>query len=244
MCFGYAAMQGKIFCEPQIGDKRKKTEGVLSMTKSNLSLADKAYEVLEEMIVTLKLPPGKVFSESEISDAIEIGRTPMREALQRLAADRLVTTIPRKGVMVTDVNIAEHLALLETRRVLERLLATKAARRSRPEHSEELRNCASAMQKAAEEVRISDFMRLDREFDDIIARAARNVFAAKAAEPLRAHCRRFWYLYQANRDLTRSAGVHVDLMMAIADKNEEKAGACSDLLMDYLDEFTRSALDL
>ena len=214
------------------------------MTKSNLSLAEKAYELLEEMIVTLQLPPGKVFSESEISQSIDIGRTPMREALQRLASDRLVTTIPRKGVMVTDVNISEHLALLETRRVLERLLASKAARRARPEHCDELRECASAMKAAADEERISDFMRLDREFDDIIARSARNIYAAKAAEPLRAHCRRFWYLYQANRDLRRSAGVHVDLMMAIAEKDEERAAACSDLLMDYLDDFTRSALDL
>jgi len=217
------------------------------MNSEHISLAEKAYILLEEMIVTLKLPPGKVFSEADLSKAINIGRTPMRESLQRLAVDRLVTTIPRKGVMVTDVNITEHLALLETRRVLERLIASKAARRAHTDHREALRNCGSAMMEAAMEGDASSFMKLDREFDQILRVASRNAFAAQATEPLRAHCRRFWYVYRDNGnngDLKESAQAHVDLMNAVADRDEERAAACSDKLMDYLEQFTRAALDL
>ena len=86
------------------------------MSKPSMSLAEKAYDRVEEMIVTLELEPGSVFSEVELSKRIEIGRTPLREALQRLSADRLVKTMPRRGMVVTEINIREQLALLETRR--------------------------------------------------------------------------------------------------------------------------------
>lgn len=208
------------------------------------SLAEQAYDRLEALIVTLELKPGRVYSETELGAAIDIGRTPMREALQRLAIERLVTTIPRKGVMITDVNISEHLSLLETRRALDRLIAMKAARRANPDHREELRQCSDAIRTAAEEGDVADFMRLDRQFDAILSEASRNNFAVRAVEPLHAHCRRFWYMYQGNRDLRESAGLHGELMTAVADKDEASAGVASDQLMDYLDAFTRSALDL
>ncbi len=216
------------------------------MDKENISLAEKAYILLEEMIVTLKLPPGRVFSEADLSKAINIGRTPMRESLQRLAVDRLVTTIPRKGVMVTDVNISEHIALLDTRRVLERLIAARAAKRSTPEHRDALRECGAAMMAAAADGDATEFMKRDREFDQILREASRNAFAARATEPLRAHCRRFWYVYRnngSNGDLKESAQAHVDLMNAVAEKNVKEAEACSDRLMDYLDNFTKAVLD-
>ena len=94
------------------------------------SLADQAYNLVERMIVTLELIPGAVFSESELSEQIGIGRTPLREALQRLASDRLVVALPRRGMMVTDIHVTEYLALLDTRRVLDRLIVVRACRRS------------------------------------------------------------------------------------------------------------------
>ena len=61
------------------------------------SLTDRAYAELEEMIVTLKLAPGAAVSEAELSSHLGIGRTPIREALQRLARERLVVILPRRG---------------------------------------------------------------------------------------------------------------------------------------------------
>ena len=82
-------------------------------------LADKAYRLLEELIVTLTLPPGSILSEPELSEKLAIGRTPIREALQRLAADSLVLIQPRRAIIVSDVHVSEHLVVLETRRILE-----------------------------------------------------------------------------------------------------------------------------
>ena len=65
------------------------------------SLTDRAYADLEEMIVTLKLAPGSAVSEQELANYLGIGRTPIREALQRLARERLVSILPRRGIIVS-----------------------------------------------------------------------------------------------------------------------------------------------
>lgn len=216
----------------------------LTPVKRELSLAEKAYLIVEEMIVTLKLNPGMVFSEAELSRSIEIGRTPLREALQRLSNERLVSTLPRRGMIVSEINIKEQLTLLETRRVLERLIASSAARRASSQERELLRECALIMEKAAREKNTEKFMQHDREFDQITARASHNPFASNATAPLRTHCRRFWYFYQDGGDLTESAQLHSNIMESIAEGDEEKSAATVDELIDYLDNFTRAALDL
>lgn len=214
------------------------------MNSKTETLADRAYMRLEEMIVTLELSPGQVISESELSRQVEIGRTPLREALQRLAEDRLVKILPRKGVLITEIDLRDHLALLETRRVLDRLVATRAARRAEAGERKALNTCASAMHEAADADELHAFMRLDRQFDEIMTTAAQNPFAAEALAPLHAHCRRFWYKFKANGDLKRSAQLHEQLMRSIADKNEQDASDASDALTDYLVHFTHATLDL
>ena len=212
--------------------------------RGRMSLADEAFLRLEEMIVTLELQPGGVFSEADLSGKIRIGRTPLREALQRLQAQRLVTTLPRRGVVVSDINIVDYLALLETRRVLDRLVAMKAARRSTPDQRKALEKTAKAMAVAAERGDLAGFMRLDSGFDRLVESASRSAFALQASVPLHAHCRRFWYLYRHNGDLRRAAELHAGLMQAVAAGDEQGAGAASDALVDYLEEFARTALDL
>ena len=93
-------------------------------------LSDQARARLEEMIVSLELPPGSIWSEAELSAKLGIGRTPVREALQRLEGDHLVRILQRHGAQITEINVVEQLLLLELRRALDRLIAADAARRS------------------------------------------------------------------------------------------------------------------
>jgi len=97
---------------------------------SDETLTDRAYRAIEEQIVTLQLAPGAVISEAMLSERLKIGRTPIREAIQRLARERLMVIMPRRGIMVSEVNIQTQLRLLEVRRELERLIARNAARRA------------------------------------------------------------------------------------------------------------------
>src|SRR5215831_5167229 len=93
------------------------------------SLTEKAYREIEEQIVTLRLQPGQILSESGLAKYLDIGRTPVREALQQLAREGLVTILPRRGVIVSEINIRNQLELLRVRREVERLMARLAAER-------------------------------------------------------------------------------------------------------------------
>ena len=194
--------------------------------------------------MTLELPPGHVFSEKELSQQIDIGRTPLREALQRLAADRLVKALPRKGMMVSEINITDQLAMLETRRVLDRLVASRAARRATQVQREQLRGIASAMDTAASSHDLAEFMRLDRACDEALEVASRNPFAAQALSALHAHSRRFWYRYQHEGDISRSAELHRFMIEAVVSGSENGAAEAADNIMNYLEQFTRNSLDL
>lgn len=206
------------------------------------TLAEKAYDLIEEMIVTLALPPGKIFSESELAQQLDIGRTPIREALQRLSSDRLVVSIPRRGMMVTDINFGEQITLLETRKVLDRLIAERAAKLATDEQRSALKVCASDMLKAIADKDLAEFMRQDRACDEIMEHACRNPFAVRALAPLHAHCRRFWYYYQENGDLAQIAALHAELMNKVAEGYTTAAANASDKLIDYLIAFTRASV--
>jgi DNA-binding GntR family transcriptional regulator len=211
---------------------------------ARVSLADTAYAELEEMIATLELRPGSIVTEGELTARLGIGRTPLREAIQRLAAMRLVTTLPRRGLVVSEVNLTDHLGVLETRRVLDRLIARGAARRATPQQRQQLGEFAARMERAADEGDISGFMMLDQDFDQLIVRAGHNPAAGNAIAPLHVHCRRFWYQYKHQGDLQRSARLHEELITAVVEGDEDRAARASDELMHYLEDFTRAAFEL
>src|SRR5215510_4812555 len=113
------------------------------------TLTEQAYNQLEEMIVTLKLAPGAVLSEQALSAELGIGRTPIREALQRLAIEGLVLVLPRKAIIVTDTDPRKQLLVLEVRRELERLLARCGAERASLEERQQFQAIADGMDTAA-----------------------------------------------------------------------------------------------
>jgi DNA-binding GntR family transcriptional regulator len=209
------------------------------------TLTDRAYHELEEMIVTLRLPPGTVLSEQTLALKLKIGRTPIREALQRLARDGLVVIMPRRGIMVSEINLKLQLRLLEVRRELERLMAKLAAERGTPEERQEFAEIAAGMLKAADKSDDIEFMRLDQRFNFLIATTARNEFARRSMGLMNALSRRFWYQhYQEVADLPLAAKLHAAVAEAIAEKKPKTAASASDKLIDYIEDFARKTIDI
>src|SRR2546430_12693669 len=91
------------------------------------SQSEEAYLRLLERIVSLEMPPGSVVNEAQLREDLKIGRTPIREALQRLARENLVRSIPHRGTFVTDVNITDLARITEVPIVLEAPAATVAS---------------------------------------------------------------------------------------------------------------------
>jgi DNA-binding GntR family transcriptional regulator len=207
------------------------------------TLTARAYRELEKQIVTLEIPPGTVVSETSLSKTLGIGRTPIREALQRLARERLVVIMPRRGIVVSEINVEAQFRILEVRRALERLLACAAARRANSEERMRLAELAGAMSRAVTAGDQVEFLRLDREFHETVDRASRNEFATAALVPVRGLSRRFWHMHRrGGDDVMETARVHVELAEAIVSGDFERAGAASDRLIDHLAAFTRAAL--
>lgn len=223
--------------------KATATDAEVSLSGGGKTLTDRAYRELEEEIVTLRIPPGTVVSEVLLSKRLGIGRTPIREAIQRLARERLVIIMPRRGVVVSEVNVETQLRLLEVRRELERLLARSAARRATAAERARFQAIAGGMEKAGRKNDDTTFLRLDREFNLLVLAAARNEFATGAMTLMHSLSRRFWYIhYKQVADLPMTARLHADMARAIARGDQRAATAASDRLMAYIEEFTRATL--
>jgi DNA-binding GntR family transcriptional regulator len=210
---------------------------------SAASLAERAYATLEERIVTAKLAPGTVLSEQALASDLGIGRTPVREALQRLANEGLVTVLPRRGVLVTEINVQTQFEILAVRRALERLLVQLASDHAGPAERTRFAAIAGAMDEAAQTGDGTAFMRLDVDLNSLIAEVANNAIAKRAIRLTRGLVRRFWYIYSEEvADLPRCAGLHARLARAIAKGETGAATAALDALLDYIEEFTNATL--
>ena len=196
--------------------------------------SSKAYRTLEELIVTLHLAPGSVTTEGALIDRLGLGRTPVREAIQRLAWEGLIEVRPRSGLGIAPLHPGDWLRVIDARRGIEIVLARSAARFITPQADLAFQAAAKAMQDSVLEDDVDRFLRADKALDDALALAADNAFAVRLAAPLQSHSRRFWYRYRRSSGLAESAEQHVRLIQAILDGNEKLAGEEADRLMGLL----------
>jgi len=196
--------------------------------------AAKAYRALERLIVTLELAPGSVTTESVLIERLGLGRTPVREAVQRLAWEGLFEIRPRAGLAVAPLHAGDWLKVLDARRGVEIILARSAARFYTRDVNTRLQRAARAMQQAVMAGSVNDFLAADKILDEAINAAADNAFASRLAAPLQTHSRRFWYRYRAEAGLAESAAQHVEIIRAILAHDEEQAGMQANLLISLL----------
>jgi DNA-binding GntR family transcriptional regulator len=196
--------------------------------------ASKAYRALEHMIVTLELAPSSFVTEGALIDKLGLGRTPVREAIQRLAWEGLLDVRPRAGIAVAPLHAGDWLRVLDARRGIEVVLARSAARFVTREAADMFHEAALAMQKAVIAGNVLAFIQADKALDEALAIAADNPFAARVAAPLQSHSRRFWFRYKADTGLAESAEHHVALIRSILDGDEEAAAKDAKKLMSLL----------
>lgn len=203
------------------------------------SQAQLAYRVIEQMIVSLELPPGTRVSAHALSATLGIGRTPVREALQRLAHEGTIEILPRSGAVVLGIEVEEHFKLIEVRREVERILIGRAARLADAGVRKAFKELRDRFDTAAATGDETIFMATDQEFNRLVAASADNVYAANAMAPLQAQTRRFWYLnFQRFGDLETVCRLHAAIAEAISANDEQGARTASDQLIDYVEEYT------
>ena len=183
-------------------------------------VAERAYVELRDRIVTLHLPPGTVLREDELMHDLGTGRTPLREAVKRLALENLVEVQPRRGTFVTAVEAADIQSITEVRAELEGYAAELAALRLDPEtraKAEALLAEIESLDGAGDQDLL---MRMDERIHRFIWEAAHNPYLAQTLERYFTHSLRIWYLV-LDRVPTLGHAVHdqTQLLEAILDRN-------------------------
>ena len=141
------------------------------------SLADRAYREIRDRLVMLDIRPGSPINEDQLGASLGIGRTPVREALKRLAHERLVVAYPRRGTFATDVNITDLAHISEVRQHLEPIAAADAARRASRDERSSLADLATQLQSAATaRLDAPDLMRVDLQAHRALYAATHNPF--------------------------------------------------------------------
>jgi DNA-binding GntR family transcriptional regulator len=185
------------------------------------SLSDKAYHAIRGMIVSLELAPGAVIDERELIERLGIGRTPVREALRRLAQERLVEVYPRRGMFVTGVDVRELARLSEVRAVLEPEAARLAAERANEADRAELAALLAELDGGDGEL-----MDLDERIHRAVYRAAHNDLLASTLEQYYVLALRIWSIaLDRARDLEEAVEAHRALLEAINDGDGERAAS-------------------
>ncbi|MGH2935706.1 MAG: GntR family transcriptional regulator [Gaiellaceae bacterium] len=174
------------------------------------SLADQAYAAIRDLIVTLKMKPGALIDERRLIESLGIGRTPVREALRRLAQEQLVEVFPRRGMFVTGVDVRDLGLIFEVREALEPEAARLAAERATDEERDELAALADRIGKG------DDLMRLDERIHRAVYQAAHNDLLAKTLGEYYVLALRIWMIaLDRAHELEAAVEAHRDLLLAI-----------------------------
>lgn len=212
-------------------------------TGAAVPAAEKAYRLLEHLIVTLELPPGSLTTEGALNGRLGLGRTPVREAIQRLAWEGLLTVRPRAGLEIAPLEPADWLRVVDAREGVEIVLARSAARYLDDAAACALSDSAAAMASAVTGGAVSAFLAADKALDEAMAAASQNRFAARLAAPLQTHSRRFWYRFRRQEGLAEAAAHHRELIGAILSRDENAAGREAGRLMALLRAHARSVAE-
>ncbi len=188
---------------------------VVESPETARSQSEAAYLRIRDRIVSLDMAPGSVVNEARLREELEIGRTPIREALQRLALENLVKSIPHRGTFVTDVNITDLARITEVRVVIEAHAARLAAERLVGQDRVAVQELLAVLEAggAADQ---RELMRLDQQIHRQIYRAARNSFLESTLERYLNLSLRLWYLVVDQEVRLREAvAEHVELLRAV-----------------------------
>ncbi|MCP3938169.1 MAG: GntR family transcriptional regulator [Actinomycetia bacterium] len=203
------------------------------MTSKKSSLAQEAYEELRALIIRLEFAPGDVLGEDDLRSRLGVGRTPLREALQRLEREHFVTVIPRRGMFVAGIDVSELSTLFETRMLLEPYAARLAAIRGAVEHWDTMAQALDVMSSPG--LSPIDHLDIDRRCHEIMWSASENRFLLDTLDMLYAQSDRLWHLHLSEvHDMDQAVVEHKAILDAL---RAGDADAASELVETHVRSF-------
>ena len=192
------------------------------------------------MIVNLDFAPGDVLREDDLREQLGIGRTPIREALQRLEREHFVNVVPRQGIFVTGIDVGELSMLFETRSVLEPYAARLAALRGDAATWDAME---AALASTADTTDGAELLAIDRTCHELMWQAAGNRFLIDTLDMLYAQSDRLWHLYLADvADPGHAVDEHVAILNALRSGDSDMAASLVDDHVASFDAQVRDAV--
>lgn len=201
------------------------------------SLAEEAYERLVRKITRLEIEPGAVLVEKDLMAEFGIGRTPLREAMQRLAIERLVNHQPNRGMFASEITAASVQQIYEFRAMLDGQAAGLAAMRATPAQIEALRDLHQDLVQATDELDIDRYVDADRLFYRVLGEAAHNAWLADSIPRIfNLHLRLWFFISRRTGSWENIARAHEvmtrDVVAALTWRDLAKAKAAMETYVD------------
>lgn len=190
------------------------------------SLRGLAYERIKHRIITCAYQPGEYLNEQKVCQDLNLGRTPVHQALNQLMLQGLVEVIPRKGVIIKPISLDEILHVAEVRLVCETECTGLAAERAKDKDLEKLGRILKEAGKALRSRDVEQLMLLDRDFHCVLAGAARNPVLAGMLKTLHERSLRIWFISLNDAEhLDRVHGEHETILAALVRRDVGAAKA-------------------
>ena len=187
-------------------------------------LADRAYTELRDRLVTLRIAPGEPIDEDLLGGELGIGRTPVREAIKRLALENLVTVYPRRGTFASEINITDLAYISDVRVQLESLAARRAAQHATRAQRESARELIAELQRSRGSDDTAALMELDTRVHRFLYESAGNPFLEETLARYLNLSLRIWYVVLDRLPhLFARVHEHEALLRAIVDGDADRA---------------------
>lgn len=216
---------------------------------SQISLSQQAYEGIKQKIVSLELPPGSVIDEGGLQDELDLGRTPIREALKRLSLEKLVNIVPRRGMFVTEIGITDLQQLFELRVMLESLAARFAAQRGNDEQWHRMESALNGLSwldsSSGSEALVANeaLIAIDKACHEIVYEAANNQFLQDTLITHYALSLRLWHFFLADiGDMRQAILEHRRILEALKARDADRASELMEFHIQAFQEEIQSVM--
>jgi DNA-binding GntR family transcriptional regulator len=206
---------------------------------NRVNLLELAYECIEDLIVNCELRPGRFLSIQDLQDITGFSRTPVHQAVSRLADDTLILVRPRHGVQIAPIDLARERVLLHLRRDIERFVVRLATERAGASHRNQFLHLERLLRERREKMTIAEFNVLDRRVDKLVLAAAGERFLEHTMRPLHTIFRRIGWIHHnhsaGEASIRKTIDCHLAVLHAIASRHADEAVIASDMLIEFVD---------
>ncbi len=213
--------------------------GDAQQTGRNVSLAELAYDRIEAMLVHFRLRPGADLKMQELQALVELGRTPVHQAVRRLAAETLLIIRPRDGLQISPINLTRDRRLLQLRRDMDRFVVRLAAEQLSSNHRNQMLALLRRMIDRRTVMELAEFNDYDRLLDQMMLAAAGEPFLDRTLRPLHVIFRRIGWLHLSKiggkAGLIETIDRHIAVLETVSARNAVAAEQASDELLRFAD---------